>query len=72
MRNRTAALMILALAIAGPASATSDIKEFPVPSGTHPHDVAPARDGGVWYTAQRTGKVWLPESGTDKLAVIRE
>lgn len=23
--------------------------------GTHPHDVAPAPDGGVWYTAQRTG-----------------
>jgi virginiamycin B lyase len=38
---------------------------FPVPAGTHPHDVAPAVDGGVWYTAQRTGRLgWLdPETG---------
>ena len=28
------------------------VREFNVPAGTHPHDVAPARDGGVWYTAQ--------------------
>ncbi len=26
-----------------------------MPSGSHPHDVAPAADGGVWYTGQRTG-----------------
>jgi virginiamycin B lyase len=30
-----------------------DVDEFDVPAGTHPHDVAPAADGGVWYTAQR-------------------
>ena len=28
------------------------VREFPVPAGTHPHDVAPAPDGTVWYTAQ--------------------
>lgn len=41
------------------------IEAFPVPSGSHPHDVAPAADGGVWYTAQRTGELgWLdPETG---------
>ncbi|MBI5668129.1 MAG: lyase [Chloroflexi bacterium] len=33
------------------------IEEFPVPSGSHPHDVAPAPDGTVWYTAQRTGEL---------------
>jgi len=32
------------------------IQEYPVPAGTHPHDVAPAPDGGmVWYTAQHMG-----------------
>jgi streptogramin lyase len=31
------------------------IQEYPVPAGTHPHDVAPAPDGTVWYTAQNTG-----------------
>ena len=30
-------------------------REYRVPSGSHPHDVAPARDGGVWYTAQSAG-----------------
>ena len=28
------------------------IKEYKVPKGSHPHDVAPAPDGTVWYTAQ--------------------
>jgi virginiamycin B lyase len=32
-----------------------ELVSFPVPSGSGPHDVAPARDGGVWYTAQGLG-----------------
>jgi virginiamycin B lyase len=42
-----------------------EVETFPVPAGTHPHDVAPAADGGVWYTAQQTGRLgWLdPGSG---------
>jgi virginiamycin B lyase len=32
-----------------------DVREFDVPAGSHPHDVAPAADGGVWYTGQRKG-----------------
>jgi len=41
------------------------VREYPVPAGTHPHDVAPARDGGIWYTAQGSGQLgWLdPKSG---------
>lgn len=31
-----------------------EIQEYPVPAGTHPHDVAPAPDGSVRYTAQFT------------------
>ena len=31
------------------------IQEYPVPSGSHPHDVAPAPDGIIWYTAQNSG-----------------
>jgi virginiamycin B lyase len=36
-----------------------------VPAGSHPHDVAPAADGGVWYTAQAAGRLgWLdPATG---------
>jgi len=40
-------------AVAGPI--TLQIREFDVRAGSHPHDVAPAADGGVWYTAQRRG-----------------
>jgi len=38
---------------------TSDytVQEYPVPAGSHPHDVAPAPDGTVWYTAQTTGEL---------------
>ncbi len=42
-----------------------EVVAFPVPSGSRPHDVAPAVDGGVWYTAQGSGDLgWLdPASG---------
>jgi virginiamycin B lyase len=33
------------------------LQEYPVPAGSHPHDVAPAPDGTVWYTAQFTGEL---------------
>jgi virginiamycin B lyase len=41
-------------ATTAPAAA---LQEYDVPAGTHPHDVAVAADGSVWYTAQRTGKL---------------
>ena len=31
------------------------LQTYPVPAGAHPHDVAPAPDGGVWFTAQSAG-----------------
>jgi virginiamycin B lyase len=33
------------------------LREYPVPAGSHPHDVAPARDGTIWYTAQALGEL---------------
>jgi streptogramin lyase len=47
------------------APVTYEIQEYPVPRGSHPHDVAPAANGGVWYTAQWTGELgWLdPATG---------
>ena len=39
------------------------LQEYPLPAGSGPHDVAPAADGGVWYTAQRSGHLgWLDPS----------
>jgi virginiamycin B lyase len=47
----------LAAASRAPAASTPAfvLREYRVPAGSHPHDVAPARDGGVWYTAQAGG-----------------
>jgi virginiamycin B lyase len=47
------------------ARAQPELQEFPVPTGSRPHDVAPALDGGVWYTAQGSGELgWLnPATG---------
>lgn len=39
------------------AAVLPQIQEYDVPPGSHPHDVAPATDGGIWYTAQRTGEL---------------
>jgi virginiamycin B lyase len=63
------AVAAAALGCAVPAHALEPIiKEYPVPKGSHPHDIAPARDGGVWYTAQHSGELgWLdPVSGHTK------
>ena len=42
---------------AGPAAARVQLKSFPVFDGAHPHDVAPASDGRVWFTAQGAGEL---------------
>ena len=59
--------LVLATA-AGARESQLRVREFAVPAGTHPHDVAPARDGGVWYTAQHTGRLgWLdPRTGRSR------
>jgi virginiamycin B lyase len=48
------------------ASLAFETKTYPVRGGSHPHDVAPASDGGVWYTGQRVGTLgWLdPATGS--------
>jgi len=50
LRSAIAALLLVS---AVPAAAQEvRIESFAVPRGAHPHDVAPAPDGTVWYTAQ--------------------
>jgi virginiamycin B lyase len=34
-----------------------EMQVYDVPDGSGPHDVAPATDGGVWYTAQSSGEL---------------
>ena len=53
-----------ALSLPNPTpSSEPTLQTFPVPTGSRPHDVAPALDGGVWYTAQGSGELgWLDPS----------
>ncbi len=56
----------------GSASDAPVITEFPVPAGSHPHDVAPAPDGTVWYTAQDSGELGRldPDTGETHAAAL--
>jgi virginiamycin B lyase len=47
-------VLVATLSLASPTIA-QEVQYFPVPDGAHPHDVAPAPDGAVWYTAQWQG-----------------
>jgi virginiamycin B lyase len=50
-------VLALAVCLACGREAAAEVREYPVPPGSHPHDVAPAPDGTVWYTAQRSGEL---------------
>src|SRR4029078_7046754 len=67
MQSKSFALAALVLAVSLPASpgAAAEVKYFNVPQGDHPHDVAPAPDGTVWYTGQRAGVLgrFNPDTG---------
>jgi virginiamycin B lyase len=47
------------------------LREYPVPRGSHPHDVAPAPDGTVWYTAQTAGALGRLDPATGKTREIK-
>lgn len=53
------------------APQTLTITEFKVGAGQGPHDVAPAADGGVWYTAQRTGELGYLDPKTGAYRMIK-
>jgi streptogramin lyase len=53
--------MVTALQLSEPV-----LQEFSVPSGSRPHDVAPASDGIVWYTAQGSGEVGRLDPSTNQ------
>lgn len=72
MRTLLACLFLtcLALASSGAARGEYTMQAFPVPAGSHPHDVYPAPDGTVWYTAQRTGFLGRLDPKTGKIEEI--
>ena len=52
------------------ASGRVRFETFRVPAGSHPHDVAPAPDGTVWYTAQATGRLGRLNPRTGRLREV--
>ena len=60
------------LAISGEAAAESNYvaSYYDVGPGDHPHDVAPAADGTVWYTGQHKGVLGRLDPKTGKLTRI--
>ncbi len=49
------ALLCLPLLLLAQPARAAEVRYFDVTAGDHPHDVAPAPDGTVWYTGQRAG-----------------
>jgi virginiamycin B lyase len=88
MSRRVASLAATAVAVLALAATASEglsrdrdvgaapprIQEYAVPAGSSPHDVAPAPDGTVWYTAQAAGKLGRlePADGTVREVALGE
>src|SRR5215467_10284880 len=66
---RLLGLATLAALWMGTAGA-QQVRYFPLPSGAGPHDVAPAPDGMIWYTAQRAGALGRLDPRTGKAEQI--
>src|SRR5262245_9399774 len=66
-------IMLVAVAVVAvglqPAQA-AQVSYFDVPRGAHPHDVAPAPDGTVWYTAQHQGAIGILDHKTGKVTQV--
>jgi virginiamycin B lyase len=64
------ALRSLSLALLGIITFTAPVlgenrrQVFPLPEGAYPHDVAPAPDGKIWYSAQRNGALGILDPAT--------
>jgi virginiamycin B lyase len=62
-----AAVVTCATTAAAATPARVTVREYPVPAGSHPHDVAPARDGTVWYTGQASGELGRLDPRTGRI-----
>ncbi|MGQ0741368.1 MAG: Vgb family protein [Alphaproteobacteria bacterium] len=69
LRFGTAALISIAF-LAGTAAAAAQVQYYELPKGEHAHDVAPAPDGTVWYTGQRSGVLGRLHPKTGKVERI--
>ena len=59
-------MVVLLASASGLQAAPAGLQEYPVPRGSRAHDVAPAPDGSVWYTAQGTGELGRLDPSTGR------
>src|SRR5262245_51618766 len=68
---RLAGLLALLIAsLAAPSATAQERQIYELPQGSHPHDVAPAPDGTVWYTAQAQGALGILDPATGKVRQV--
>src|SRR5579862_6912843 len=67
---RLALALVAAIALSGSAQAKMVLRTYPVLAGAWPHDVYPAPDGTVWFTAQAAGKLGRLDPRTGKSDLI--
>jgi virginiamycin B lyase len=67
----TAAIVMIS-AVGGTVHGKMVMQTFPVLAGAAPHDVYPAPDGAVWFTAQAAGKLGHldPRTGRSDLIAL--
>ena len=67
-----AAIAVACLSLLGGAHSASaaEVQYYDVGPGDHPHDVAPAPDGTVWYTAQHKGALGRLDPKTGKISRV--
>jgi virginiamycin B lyase len=70
MLARMLAGPLVAALVAAAAAAQENVEFFDVPDGAHPHDVSPAPDGKVWYTAQRQGALGILDPATGEVEQV--
>ena len=69
MRRLFRFIALAASLAAFPADA-QERQVYSLPQGAHPHDVAPAPDGDIWYTAQQQGALGILDPETGKVRQV--
>jgi virginiamycin B lyase len=67
---RFALAALLAVSIPSAAAVAQTVRYYDVPARSGPHDVAPAPDGTVWFTAQRSGHLGRLDPATGRSEMI--
>lgn len=61
---------IAVIALGSDRALAAQVSYYEVTRGAHPHDVAPAPDGTIWYTAQHQGALGILDPKTGKVTQI--